>query len=743
MKKVISLLLITCLLCISCAGAEGLLPSLSETVDIGMPSLSEALNLYPDSEVENEDGSITEFYTGITEDDFNLFSAYLKESQANLIDYKTENGIITASIQFDGSSFSFKYNLSSGEAEVNYPQHTFNRRTRLAKEHYLQMVQFAEAGEKEKARDEYYEIPMMFAYKPASDYLEKNIHFAHDSQIVPDSVFGEYEYYISEDGSAIISHYNGEEKSLTLPSEINGIPVTALKNLGWVYRVEEVFIPDSITIIYDNPFNSFQDLKTITVSPDHPTLKSIDGILFSKDENRLICYPRENKKKSYTVPEDVKIIGKNAFYFQLHLSSITLPKSLTTIEDSAFVGCHVKSFTIPEGVVSIGDGAFGYIDELENIILPETLIHIGDQAFQDCTGLKSITIPKGVSDMGKGVFEKSSITNIAISADNPYLAIIDGVLFSKPDKRLICYPKTFTNKEYSIPQGIQIIGAGAFMDCKSLEKVVIPDSVKHIEEEAFSGCSNYNSFDLPTSIITIGDEAFYYCTSFSSVVIPEGVTTIGEFAFSGCSMETITLPNSVCEFGGNPFTSCAKLTRFIISEDHPYLTVVDDALIRKTDMRLISYPHGLDTEAYSVPSGVRIIGKYAFLRNPKMKRIIIPESVDIICEQAFYSVDNLNSVELHEGLVAIGNSSFSWCRKLKEINVPEGVVFLGNNTFYNCEGLSRLSIPGSVIFIGSAAIKSCDESLVVTVQKDSYAMQYCSENGINCTYTGANDWLNN
>ena len=63
---------------------DGLLPSLTETVGIAMPSLGEAIERYPDAETESGDSSITELYTNVSESDFNVFSIYLIISFNNL-----------------------------------------------------------------------------------------------------------------------------------------------------------------------------------------------------------------------------------------------------------------------------------------------------------------------------------------------------------------------------------------------------------------------------------------------------------------------------------------------------------------------------------------------------------------------------------------------------------------------------------------------------------------------------------
>lgn len=145
---------------------------------------------------------------------------------------------------------------------------------------------------------------------------------------------------------------------------------------------------------------------------------------------------------------------------------------------------------------------------------------IGVDAFNHCNSLTSITLPDSLSSIGAPVFTRcTKLTDIIVSPDHPTLATINGVLFEKTEKRLVCYPCAFTADSYTVPQGIHIIGDRAFDCCDSLASITLPDS-----------------------ITTIGDLAFYY-SSLASITLPNSITSIGSNAFSGCaSTLTLTIP---------------------------------------------------------------------------------------------------------------------------------------------------------------------------------------------------------
>ena len=85
---------------------------------------------------------------------------------------------------------------------------------------------------------------------------------------------------------------------------------------------------------------------------------SVDGVLFNKNQTTLIQCPG-GKAGSYTIPNSVTSIGDCAFVDCTSLTSVTIPNSVTSIGDEAFSGCtSLTNVTIPNSVTSIGDEAF-------------------------------------------------------------------------------------------------------------------------------------------------------------------------------------------------------------------------------------------------------------------------------------------------------------------------------------------------------------------------------------------------
>ena len=149
---------------------------------------------------------------------------------------------------------------------------------------------------------------------------------------------------------------------------------------------------------------------------------------------------------------------------------------------------------------------------------------------------------------------------LSVSRSHPYLATINGVLFGKSDRKLICYPVSGTAPSYAIPDGIEIIGDEAFYGCEQLVAVTIPESVTRIGNQAFSDCENLVSITIPEGVTDIGNGAFDRCGRLTNVAIPGSVTGIGDRAFADCDqLVSVTIPEGVTGIGSEAFYGCNAL----------------------------------------------------------------------------------------------------------------------------------------------------------------------------------------
>ena len=102
--------------------------------------------------------------------------------------------------------------------------------------------------------------------------------------------------------------------------------------------------------------------------------------------------------------------------------------------------------------------------------------------------------------------------------------------------------------QVEIPEGLRIIGYGAFEDCRGLTGVSIPNTIIEIGERAFRSCTALTHVTLPDSVEVIQPGAFQDCTALTRICVPDSVKTIGQSVFAGCTgLQEITIPDALCE----------------------------------------------------------------------------------------------------------------------------------------------------------------------------------------------------
>lgn len=99
---------------------------------------------------------------------------------------------------------------------------------------------------------------------------------------------------------------------------------------------------------------------------------------------------------------------------------MTIPNSLTRIEDGVFYNCSgLTSVTIPNSVTFIGSSAFRNCRGLTSVTIPNSVISIDSYAFQGCSGITSLIIGNGLKYIGILVFaDCSELTDVYCHAEN-------------------------------------------------------------------------------------------------------------------------------------------------------------------------------------------------------------------------------------------------------------------------------------------------------------------------------------
>ena len=258
-----------------------------------------------------------------------------------------------------------------------------------------------------------------------------------------------YQYKTLEDGTVELVKFSnpGSFTALTLDyaDGDSSRPITQVHDFAFNCdeKLTEITIGKTVTEIAPTSFYSCWALQKITVAQDNPAFCDIDGVLYTKDCSRLICYPIDHdqylrEKCGYTDLKDDE--GK----------PITELWGPTDAYDDAFYAQYnkdVRTYVVVPGVKTLGATALNYAN-ITDLYLPEGLREIETMALFKCTSLENIYT---------------------------YTAK-DGAVSDVSD--------ALSNVRVSLPDGLETIGSDAFTGDQALTYLYLPASLKTIGHHA-------------------------------------------------------------------------------------------------------------------------------------------------------------------------------------------------------------------------------------------------------------------
>ena len=413
--------------------------------------------------------------------------------------------------------------------------------------------------------------------------------------------------------------------TLTLPStlkEISNFAFYGCKNLKG-----DINIPDNVISIGDQAFYNCTGFDGYIRLSNK--LESIGGWTFgncSKLVGDLI------------IPDSVTNILDSTFRNCSSLNGkLVISNNITKLEEGVFSGCSnlVGELVIPAGVKTIGKAAFQQCEKLNGkLVLPEGLEYIGDFAFNKCTSFENTTIkiPASLKKMGEDYDLNGNNVGIGshffynfganvrkfeafeVEEGNNNFVAIDGVLYTKDLKRLVCYPRNKKDTTYEIQEGVELLDQMSIASNMTLQTLVIPDSLI-IERKTYPGFTwendqplifslynynaiqnietketnpNYKSVDGVLYTKDLKELVYISSGRTKEVIIPDGVETIRErsiyWSQVARNVSKIYIPSSVVNISDNALSSINNgfIKKIEISEDNPSFTLDGNGkLIRK------------------------------------------------------------------------------------------------------------------------------------------------------------------
>ena len=199
----------------------------------------------------------------------------------------------------------------------------------------------------------------------------------------------------------LIPLLNGTSTELTA-EDLEGL--TTAKQYAFAYNpyLTKIEFPEGLTSLDQRCCYQLTQLKTV-IFPS--TLKRIEYYAFHG------CSTLD----AIEFPEGIEYISNNTFG-NTSITHITVPSTLTNLGFNTMK--QLKTVTISEGITKITNSAFLSDIALESVSIPSTVTEIEDQAFRVCSSLgPTMIISNSVTTIGQTVFQEcTSLTSIRIGS---------------------------------------------------------------------------------------------------------------------------------------------------------------------------------------------------------------------------------------------------------------------------------------------------------------------------------------
>ena len=503
-------------------------------------------------------------------------------------------------------------------------------------------------------------------------------------------------------------------------------------------KVRDVSLPDDISFDGRNPLQ-LQEIEKLTLlrGTGTPTIKLVDGAIYSADGKTLISLLPINRDCCYVIPDGTETIAYCAFYMVRYAEEIIFPASITNIQDFGDKSylCYCLS----------GAALYVYPDSYAQT-------YFSDSAFS------ALTIR---------VIGDSEVTSLQTVVDNIIREVIQDDM-TDTEKALalhnwICengsYDRTLKNdKAGSILRG----GAGVcdayvrayavLLDAVGIESRREPcgmngvghaiNSVKLDGEWCYVDCTNDDEgFGNPDLLFGFNDAVFqaYYTGNLSVSVnsldhyaplldgrldsavnaletrIQEALAA-GETSFN-VSLEDGEAVNEIC---AHAIASLMENRNWTVNDQT--VTISCSTSNGSVFLCHIKNPDALEWIYSSNADGIYLT-KYCGTKAD----VIVPAEIDgkrvIALQETFFGNTNIQSVALPEGLVQIGDQTFSGCTALEAVNFPSTLRVIGSNAFSECPVLqSDVILPEGLESLGSGAFSNCYSLRTVAIPEGSVTL---------------------
>lgn len=522
-----------------------------------------------------------------------------------------------------------------------------------------------------------------------------------------------FKYKKYKDMAAIIG-YEGNEKIVTIPSEIDGLKVHRIASMTFFCNddIEEIHFPENV-IIENNVIISCDNLKKIYVND----FKTMGNFIEDCEDIEVICDSERTQKKlsklfNFDWVSIRRLVSFKTFENEdgtLTISNVFIPngektivipdyidgKKVTKLMQCLFYEESFNKVILNSFIKEIPHSCFSGVKGLETIENIDNIEVIGKSAFDSCYNLYLNL--EGMKNL-KSIGEKAFRYNRAIRS----VKINKGIQLSESTFQCMENLKVLDLSDYDG----DVIPAYFCQSCGQLEKIILPKHSVNISKCAFSYCYELANVENEDSMSIVEKEAFYSCKKLVLGINGKNLKKVGDNAFREVSFREDLVLGDV-ELEQRAFL---KINAFLRDSINVFFTkdykknIIPNYLFAYSQIGVVSFDTNIDVVdecAFYKSCVKKLVGvnfkeiKNNVFANSEIEEFVGNNYLEKIGKAVFSQCYKLTKVDLEDTKVEVLEESlFAGTDTIKILKLPKSLKVL-SRVFYNTT-LGELSLPDGI-----------------------------------------------
>ena len=447
-------------------------------------------------------------------------------------------------------------------------------------------------------------------------------------------------------------------KSIALPEGLETIGQYAFAATG----ISSIAFPSTVRSIGESCLADTRNLNEITVNEANPYYTVVDGVLYDKDISNLI---------KVTVGH----------------TSLSIPKTVKTIDSNAINQTNMRSLTIPNTVEYLKRYAIRNNEKLKTLVIGSSVKEIGFPSITGNPVLKSVFSrnpePVELSEGDMFVIGQDSIPTLFVpeGSSQKYAATKGWDVFTNIREYSLAGIDTYSGEASAA--SVVVDGLAYDLNKQEMTATVVTDSYIG-ENGSTSLCDPYSgSIVVPEEITVDGvtypvtelGECCFTMRKIDSITLP---STLKKINYRGLSsvwgLKSITIPASVEEIESSAFALNYDLEEMKIEEGNKHFVMEGNMLLSADKTRFLYLLGATDWNKsidLKLPATVKTIDDAALYGSAAVTSLTLPEGLESIGEMGLGGI-SVSSIHIPSSVKSIGESFMVFAENLKEITLGEG-----------------------------------------------------------------------